>query len=233
MNLSDVEMGTKLELELFDNNGERSKTILISEFEWLDGINAAAIAAPIFEGNIVPLPLESVMNIYFLKRKGGMIDLYRFNAVVKGRDITENIHILMIEKQGEIEKVQRRNYFRMECYIEVRYRVFDNNNTENNKDKPFKKTMANNLSGGGICLMLDEKIEVGSLLECEMFSEQYKKFQFFGKVVRYDQIEREGKYKYEAGVAYLEINEYDRETVVKYIFDEQRKLLRKGLISHG
>ena len=78
--------------------------------------------------------------------------------------------------------------------------------------------------------MLEEKVEVGKLVECEVFTSQDKKVRFFGKVIRYERSELEGRFKYEAGIAYIKINDNDREAVVRYIFNEQRKLRKKGLI---
>lgn len=230
MELSDVGIGTKLELELYDNSGERLEPTLVSEFEWLETESVAVIAAPIFEGKVVPLQINSVMNIYFIKKDGGLNNLYKFNAIILSRDVSENLHILTVEKQGDIVKVQRRNYFRLDCFAEVKYRVVGESEDEAEKESSYVRTLASNLSGGGISLMLEEKIEPGSILECEMFSDQMRMVKFYGRVVRFEDTGREGKYRYEAGIAYIEINDNDRETIVRYIFDEQRKLLKKGLI---
>lgn len=230
MDLSDLEIGTKLKLELFDEAGKRIEPALVSEFEWSVGIHEAIIAAPIFEGNIFPIQTGTVLNVYFLNKWENVINLYKFSAMIKGRELTENIHLLRVELIGEIVKVQRREYYRLDCLVQVQYRLVSSLQAEQNQDIPFKKTFANNLSGGGICLMLEEKIEVGRMVECEIFKDHDKKVRFFGKVIRYEKNDMEVKYKYEAGIAYIKIHDNDRETVVRYIFDEQRKLRKKGLI---
>ncbi len=231
MDLSEVEIGTKLELELFDNTGERLEPTLVSEFEWLEGENFAAIAAPIFEGRIVPLPNYSELGIYFTKRIGGLPSLYKFNAIIRSRSVTDNLHILTVEKQGDIMNVQRRNYFRLDCFVEVRYRILDPEGDDKyDKDKTYINTWTNNLSGGGVCLMLEEKAPAGTIVECEIFSDTNRPVKFYGKVIRFEETGKDGKYKFEAGIAYIEISDNDREVIVRYIYEEQRKLLRKGLI---
>lgn len=231
MKLSEVELGSKLELECFDNTGERLEPTLVSEFEWIEGENMAAIAAPIFEGHIVPLPVNSELSIYFIKRNGSLYSLYKFNAIIMSRLVADNLHILIVEKQGDIVKVQRRNYFRLDCFVEVRYRILDSNGDEPyDSDGSYINTLTNNLSGGGVSIMLEEIIPTGTIIECEMFNDQNRKVTFFGKIMRFEEIGKDGKYKYEAGIAYIEISDSDREVIVKYIYDEQRKLLRKGLI---
>lgn len=231
MELSEIQIGTKLELELFDEEGERLEQTLVSEFEWLEGENLAAIAAPIFEGHIVPLPIYSKLCVYFIKRIGSLPNLYRFNAIIQSRSVIDNLHILIVEKQGDILKVQRRNYFRLDCFVEVRYRIMDLEGDDTyDKDKPYINALANNLSGGGVCLMLEEKVPAGTIVECEMFSDTSRKVKFYGKVVRFEETGKAGKYKFKAGIAYIEISDNDREVIVRYIYEEQRKLLRKGLI---
>lgn len=230
MDLSELEVGSKLELELFDNNGVRAQKTLISEYEWMVDDDTIAIAAPISERKIVPVPAGSSMNIYFLKQYDSDINLYKFRAIVKNRYDADNLKVLLVTKEGEITRVQRRNYYRLDMLLEVSYRSIGPGRGGYTGDKQFKKSLAVNLSGGGICLLLDDEFEAGDLIECEMTFDRIKNIKFCGKVVRFDESDREGRYKYKAGVAYIEIDENDRETVVRYIFQEQRKLLRKGLV---
>lgn len=230
MNISELEIGTKLELELKGNTNGKKGLVLVSEFEWFAGENEAVIAAPIFEGSIVPLHLGTVMDVYFIKKRENDYSLYKFNAAVIGREVSDNLQMLRIQLRGELENVQRRNYYRLNCSVQVQYRIVEEMNDELNEGIPYKKTFTNNISGGGISLMLEEKIEVGRILECEMEAGQDKIIKFFGKIIRYERSELEGKFRFEAGIAYIRINDNDREAVVRYIFEEQRKLRKKGLI---
>ncbi len=230
MERTELVIGTKLELEIFNDAGIRLEHTLISEFEWFAGDNEAIIAAPIFEGNILPVRIGTVMNMYFTIKKENYINLFSIRAVVRGREVSENLSLLRVELQGDIRKVQRRRYYRLDCSVRVQYRLVDSMNAVHNEDIPYKSTIANNLSGGGIGLLLEEKIDVGRLIECVLFEDQARKVKFFGKVIRYEKSETEGKFKYEAGIAYIKINDNDREAVVRYIFNEQRKLRKKGLI---
>jgi c-di-GMP-binding flagellar brake protein YcgR len=230
MNISELEIGTKLEIELFNEAGDRIEQVLVSEFEMLSASNAIVIAAPIFEGSVIPLHLGRVMNVYFIQRKEEDIHLYRFSAVVRAREMSGNLHTLIVEMQGQLEKVQRRSYYRLNCSVQIQYRIVDSMNEVYNDNIPFKKSFSNNISGGGISFMLEEKVEIGRLVECELFTSQDKKVRFFGKIIRYERSELEGRFKYAAGIAYVKINDNDREAVVRYIFNEQRKLRKKGLI---
>ncbi len=229
MELRDLETGTRLELEPVGREDDNNSTIYVSRLEWLEGENTAVIDAPINKGNVIPLEPDSLFDVYFLSRKRKMINLFKFRAVVKGRLIIDNLHVLVIVKNSDIVRVQRRSYFRLDCFMEVRYRLLGAFNSRNNDDIPFRTTMANDLSGGGIRLLLDEKLDPGTLVECELFGEQTRAVKFRGVVVRYDDTDNGGQYKYTAGIAYIDIEDADREAVIRYIFREQRRLLSKGL----
>ncbi len=228
MELTDIETGTRLELEPEYGTDSERKPVYVSSFEWAEGRDSALITAPISAGRLVPLEKGAVYNICFLNKEGKLLNLYKFRAVVRERLVIDNMHLLLIEKLGEIARIQRRNFFRLDCYVDVRYRVIKSISDDDNCDIPFRKTITSDLSGGGIRLLLDEKIDPGTYLECELFTETDRKIRFFGKVVRFEHIGSGGKYRYAAGVAYVDIDEKEREDVIKYIFEEQRKLLKKG-----
>ena len=230
MKISELQVGTKLELELINSDGIRYENTLVSEFEWAEGENAAMIAAPINEGVVFPIHTGTGIYIYFIRKKESVTALYRVKAIVIGRDTSDNMALLRVEAVSGIEKVQRRSYFRLGCSLSIQFRQVESLNPIHSEGVPFKKALASNLSGGGICLLLEDKVEVGKLIECEIPTGEGKVVRFYGKIIRYDRSESDDRFKYEAGIAYIKINENDRETVVKFIFDEQRKLRKKGLI---
>lgn len=230
MKLNEVQIGTKLELELLSMDDVKPGHMLISEFEGAADENAAIIAAPINEGVVFPIHTGTEMYVYFLAKRDGSMGFFRFRATVAARETAGNLPLLKIEVEGGIEGLQRRQYYRLVCSVPVLYRPVDTTDPAPNEDSPFKEALASNVSGGGICLRLEEKVETGKLLECEFTTGTGIIIRFFGQVIRYEKSDMEGKYKYEAGIAYIKINEGDREAVVKFIFDEQRRMRKKGLI---
>lgn len=230
MEITELQIGTKLELEPFDENGIRLDYSLVSEFEWLVDARTAMVAAPIHEGVIYQLNLGTALNVYFVKKSEYEYEMFSYKAVVKGREMNGNLALLKLEISSDIEKVQRRKYYRLGCSLPVKFRVADSMDELTGGNIPFRKTIATNLSGGGICLLLEDRLEVGKLVECEISPEEDKAIRFFGKVIRDEKRELETRFKYSAGIAYINIDNKDRETVVKYIFNQQRKLRKKGFI---
>lgn len=225
MTLAELQPGTKLELELYDSLGEKVKPSLVSEFEWLEGDKTAFIAAPIYEGVIYPVRAGTIMDICFI----GDDSLYRFKAKVLNRGLRDNVAMLKIEIEGGMHKVQRRQFYRFECSLPVRYRLVGTLNPVYNDDTPFTKAVTKNLSGGGLSIAINEKIERDKYIECELMLADDKVVRFYGKVVRLIKLDND-LHKYEAGVVFRKIENKDREDIIKYIFQQQRNLRKKGLI---
>lgn len=230
MNISELEIGTKLELELYDEDGIRLDYTLVSELEWVNSDNEAIIAAPIHEGVVFPISVGTLINVYFTKTNDDRQQLYFFKAEITGRDKSDNIALLKIKLTSGIQRMQRRKYYRLPCAMQVRYRVIDSMNPERNEGIPFRNTIASNLSGGGIGLLLENKIEIGKLIECQINGIKDLTLTFYGRAIRYEKTNMESRYKYEAGIAFVRINNKDREDLIKHIFSQQRILRKKGLI---
>ncbi|MCX7922394.1 MAG: flagellar brake protein [Clostridia bacterium] len=223
-NINELEIGTKLELEICDNNDEKAGLSFVSEFEWAVDEKTAYIAAPIYEGTIYPIRIDSILSVCFINNG----DLYVFKARVIDRTVKDNIALLKIQICSEFERIQRRQFYRFECYIPVRYREVKE--VANNSEVPFTTSMTRDLSGGGLCIVTEKMMEHDTLLECELELGEANKVYFTGRVVRITEKEVKGKYKYSIGVLFHDIENRDRESIVSYIFKEQRKLRKKGLI---
>lgn len=226
MKLADMKPGTKLELEINDDFYQKMKAPLISEFEWEENGKRALIAVPISEGILYPLRVGTAMNVYFQSNQ----ELYRFSATVVKRGLKDGIDLLLVEVRSDFEKIQRREFFRFEWSLPIKYRIIPPGSTPEKEEGPFKESITRDISGGGLSVALEELIERGETLECQLLFKNKKAVHFTGKVVRSSKYELEGKYKYEIGVVFERIQPVDQEKVIKYIFEEQRKLRKKGLI---
>ena len=227
MKFVEVETGTKIELELFNKLGETVKPVLVSQYEWMENTNTAIIDAPIQAGTVYPVRIDTLMYVYFI-HKG---DLYRFKAKVLDRGLRENLALLKIGVCSDIERIQRRQFYRFECTLPIRFRMVDSFDPGLNVKIPFKNAVTEDISGGGLCVILgDDKLTADELIECELQLEEKSTIRFFGKVVRANALEPGDRYKYRAGIRFKKIEDRDREIIISYIFQQQRKLRKKGLI---
>ncbi|RCX15533.1 c-di-GMP-binding flagellar brake protein YcgR [Anaerobacterium chartisolvens] len=234
MKITDLEPGIKLEMELYDRDGKAMEPILISEFEWAEDDGFAVIAAPIHEGIIYPVHTGTVIDIFFgykLNNARGM-NMYKLRARVRGRRVVDNIALLEIIPEGEIEKIQRRQYFRFSCSTAVYYRALVLSGKEETADggEEYKRALAVDLSGCGMRMLTVERLEYGTFLEIEIKLNDNISLKLPGKVVRVTPIENNDSFKYEEGIWFKKIDSKHREEIIRYIFQEQRKLRKKGLI---
>lgn len=221
MKYSELNIGLKLEIQLVGDDDIRINNPFVSEFEGSEDKDILIIAAPIYEGRLIPVQVGTKITVSFIKEN----NLYEFSAKAIDRESKHNVAMLKIQPLSQIEKVQRREFFRFDTSIPVNYRIIDNVNTKSTQD--YIKTVTRDLSGGGLCMRLKEPIEIDSYLDCELFLSN--KVTFIGKVVRLTKYDiMQGQYKYEIGVYYEKMDQAVREKVISYIFQEQRRLLKKG-----
>jgi c-di-GMP-binding flagellar brake protein YcgR len=226
MKITDLKLGTKLELELNYSADSGNKILLISEFEWAEDNDEAIIAVPIREGKYYPLDIGMTVTVYFNHN----CDFYRFSADVLGRIVKEKLPLIKIRVNSDFERIQRRQFFRFNCIIPVKYRIVAFSGNSKINESPLTNAVTRDLSGGGLCLAVREKIETNKIVECDLFITEGKVINFLGKVLRLSDHEEKGIYKYEAGIEYIKIDDKCRESIIGYIFQEQRKLIKKGLV---
>lgn len=226
MEITRLETGTKLELEIFNDSGEKIVPAFASQLEKTIDEFTLVVLAPLFEGVVYPVHIGWNINVYFRYKN----DLYKFKAKILSRTNKDDMSFLKIGVTDEIVKIQRRQFFRFECAVPMRYRVVGSLFDDEKEKTSFSNAITRDLSGGGLCMRLGEEVKVGKLIECELALDKDKKVRFYGKVVRIAEPEYDKKYKYEIGVVIKKIESKDTDAIVRFIFNEQRKLREKGLI---
>ncbi len=177
------------------------------------------IAMPMLRGKLVPLWPGGVIDILFYKENG----IYEF----KGRVISRSggrIPSLKVRVIPPLKKSQRRDYYRLSTILPVLLHV--DCSTENGKKTIKCCTL--DLSAGGMRLASDKDLEKGCIVFCSLVLEG-KLFSIKAKVVRSNAVYNK-EYNYEIGIQFLGLNEKMRSEIIGYIFKEQSKLKRKGLI---
>lgn len=222
MKPKDLRTGLKLELELYDENGDVIRPALVSQFESIDAEEVIEILTPIREGVLYPVHKGDKMGVIY--EKDG--DLFSFTAVMLERKREGNVHLLRIKALTEIQRIQRRSFFRFDTVQDVSYRLFESVLLEDEERGPFKKSITKDISGGGVCILMEDKPSMGNLIEGELqLSGDVK---FMGKVVRVIAMRESGRFKYEIGVMFTKIDNRSRERIISFIFETQRNLLKKG-----
>ena len=171
------------------------------------------IAVPIVEGALVPIHTGVVVKILFFKKEG----IFYFYANVIERSKDTKIPYLVVQKISELEKLQRRNYYRLEVSLPVKFKQLDDNEEY--------EGIIKDISGGGVKLHTFSQLPVEQCIEiCLCLENSHMKV--IGKVVRAEKLESK---LYEYGIYFVEINEKDRDKIIRFIFNMEKKYKRKGV----
>ena len=113
-------IGNKIELikleDVIKNN--ENKNVYISKIYDILSQDSIQIAMPIFNGKIVPLPVNEKFSACFYTEKG----LLQCNVLITSRYKSGNLFFLEVLLLGELKKVQRREYYRYSCVLDARIR---------------------------------------------------------------------------------------------------------------
>ncbi|WP_242942468.1 PilZ domain-containing protein [Proteiniborus sp. DW1] len=187
------------------------------------------IAGPIRRSTIIHVELNSVIVVNYYKERIGK---FVFRALVK--EVWEKgIYKLKVERLNEIVKIQDRNYFRLPISLEVEkeYNAEQVYDIENGNDIETEKEICitGDISGGGLKLFSNikhrerDKIRINFIIKDVEVST-------IGEVIRVSKAKNNAyKYKYEIGVKFLDIDNYERDAIVKYIFEQERELRKKRI----
>lgn len=218
------------------NGGLTSATYASQVFE-IRNDNILRVSMPIEHGRIIPLSKGKKFDAFFYTAKG----LYQCRVIIIDRFKINNIYMMDIELLTEPVKYQRRQYYRLELNIPVRYMQITE--TESNvmaNEEELPERLGNlseyhtgdtiDISGGGLRFTGDTLVEKGNRLAV-VFDIDYE-----GNIERYllaaDVImsfaipQHHGMYEHR--VEFKDISKENREMLIKYIFQEERKIRKNN-----
>ena len=199
-----------------------------------DGDRTAKIAMPISEGKVIPLEIDDDYNLCFFTNSG----LYQCTAQIKKRYTENRMYVMDVIFLTPLKKFQRRKFYRLDCLFPIRYRIvpkpqFEKKNEaeqDNEKDEIlWEEGTISDLSGGGIRFHGNVECKKGDFVEIVLplsLQSGIIPLSLYMKVVSCVHFEG-SRVAYETRGEFLNINEKERETVIKYVFEEQRRRMRK------
>lgn len=229
MNIQEVKIGTKLEMELVNSLGDKIGRTHISQLLDIIDSENIIISAPIYGTRVLFFPAGANVRIIFLHEKYGLLS---FTGEITSKDKKNGLLVLFIKIQGEFEKIQRRNYFRLECSLDALFRIPanpDDLNTEESNAPPdiYTKALVTNISGSGACLVTRGEAEEGSLLEVIIYLDDATKIRALCTVMRKQVIETTFSKRNQFGLYFNRISQKDQDVVIKYIYEKQKRLLKE------
>lgn len=216
-----MEIGHKICIDILDDNDRIIEGNLASRFEGNDDNNIKIITAPYLEGVVLPIYPGRLVNLSWTLKN----NMYMQKALIQSRGFIGNIPVLYLRMLDGTRKIQRRQFFRIEMNVEFKYRIVREGEEKSN----LLKTYTKDIGGGGLCIRTKESVPDGEKVYCELtLGSQF--VSFYGKVLRSKEKYMDSYLKYEVAIEFLQIDEREREQIIKHTFSMQRALRKKGLI---
>lgn len=230
-----IKPGDRIELRPVEKNRSNAESKIgitksyISQVQSLLSEERMEIVMPMEGTKIVLLPVDAVFDMYLTTFSG----LYQCFVRIIDRYKSNNVYILAVELTSNLRRYQRREYYRFSCALEMKSRelsedeikVVDTVDEYLTPGLPLKQSVIVDISGGGLRFLSNQQYEPDSLIYINyrlVIKEKVKDYNVVGKVLATKPSENR-KGVYEHRVQYVNMGTDDREEIIKYIFEEERK----------
>jgi c-di-GMP-binding flagellar brake protein YcgR len=123
------------------------------------------------------------------------------------------------------KKLQKREFVRQELVLPVKYRKYTGTAVF---DDLFSVGRTLNISSGGMMLLVGTPLKTGDKLDVEMELTDQVRVYLVGKVLGGSDSESDGVQQRIEKIEFLNMDDDTEDIIMKYIFESQRRNLRKG-----
>ncbi len=189
----------------------------------------------------VEVPLESASgnfledgseyDLSFYTEKG----MYQCYGRARDRYLHNRKYVQAVELLSSLKKYQKREYYRFNCVINMKCRRISSDKDEGfsrveflNNDFLLQDGTIVDISGGGARFVSRYMYQINTDIIFRFsldIGKTSRDYSLRGRVVASRKI---GNSQYENRIYFVNINNRDRESIIKYIFEEERKQRREG-----
>lgn len=190
-----------------------------SRIEEITG-NVLYLAVPIRSGELVPLRTGETIRVSYVDKDNA----YSFVTRVLGRKI-DPIPVLIVERPQTITRIQRRNFVRIEASLPIYFQLLEEETGEIGEGRTV------DISGGGVLFTTRAGwIRANHLLRVRVDLPQLEPVVCIARVIRVGQNRISGVVYNQVACKFEDLREGQRDTIIKFIFERQRELIKKGLL---
>ncbi|SFP91477.1 c-di-GMP-binding flagellar brake protein YcgR, contains PilZNR and PilZ domains [Lachnospiraceae bacterium XBB1006] len=233
-----LKIGTKLEITSIPGEEEDVKD---------EGISYTSMIEEIFPNGDLEVDMPTYQRKLVLLHNGVRYQFYFYNGKttymavgeVVDRYKTENRYFLRVQLKTQPVKFQRREYFRCECMIDLKYHPVPSKDYDMQEVMLLRRELMRedvldileegiilDISGGGVRFVSKNHQEVGSyvrmIFRIPIYEGEYRMFDLIGKIISCDSI-KDGRMNYVNRVKFICIESGEREEIIRFIFEEERK----------
>lgn len=216
-----------------DDEPKKAQKVYRSKIYDIVSEDEIKVVMPMEKGKLVLLPVDVEYTLCIYSGSG----LYQCNAKVTERYRSNNVYMLTMELTSSLRRFQRREYYRLNCVLEMKCTSV----TDEQRDKLYHNVefvetdfvlqdgVIVDISGGGARFISPEKYEKGATI-LFMFSltigDKTTPYSVLGNIITSNELE--GKTgQFENRVQFIDIDNDDREGIIRYVFEEERKIRRR------
>lgn len=235
--------GDKIDIHLVqqmrreDNQGLSAKLYKSNVMDYVSE-KELEIGMPMDGGKMVLFQVGIRIDMIFYTKRG----LYRCQAIVQKRYKRGNLFMLAILADTPLSKFQRREYFRIDCLVHMKYQIVTEeiamlpstreifSEMQKTEQQP-EELDANilDISGGGARFTTDVQIPDNSYIVCSfrLTNERIDdSFYLITQVIASKSINgHENKYMNRSKFLFKDLR--DRESIVQFVFEEERRFRRR------
>ncbi len=226
-----IAVGNKIELVQLEQviKNDKNKKVYVSKIYDILSEDTLQIAMPIYEGKIVPLPVDEKYSACFYTTKG----LLQCNVLITSRYKSGNLFFLEIYMLEEPAKVQRREFYRYKCALPASLRVVSDMEYEtgvyedidvSEDELEWQQAKILDISGGGVRLIQKTHLEKNELIKIKFemgMVGEIMKFNLFARILS-STIMNNQTGLYEQRLEFMKITQDDRDKIIRYIFENER-----------
>lgn len=180
-----------------------------------------AINVPMSAGEYLPLSKGTIIDVIYYEEE----NIYKFKSSVIGRRF-ENIPIILLAKPKEVQKIQRRKYFRVPLISSIKYKNLKNDpktNPSTVEDSEYAKALLIDLSGGGMKVKVAESVNTNDFLLVSLTINN-QNILIVGQAMR---IVKDDEGRFICGLSFEFLENTTREVIIKFIFQLMREQMKK------
>lgn len=233
-----ISPGIKVELKatgkVWMDEDQRTRHIYMSKVMDVTSDDRIEVLMPFEKGKLVLLPVDGEYSLCFYSQKG----LFQCYSRIVDRYRSDNMYILVLDLSSELQRLQRREYYRFSCALELKsrlctkeeYEAFKNNRKYLvDSNKPLQRSVVVDISGGGLRFVANFHYDEGSTIYCSYHlpgDVNNKKYEMICNILMVQELEnRPGLFEHR--IQYIYIDETSREDIIHFIFEEERKIRKK------
>ena len=213
-----IEIGDKLEIIIKRDSHEDIKGY--SMLQDITSEEDLIVTQPMRDGIPIKIRPSDSIRVLFFKEEG----CYAFDGEPIDKFMIQNADVISIRQISSVVKIQRRQFYRLKIVLPVELKLL-----EDKEDSPILKGYSVDISGNGLRLIIDQRLDINTIIKCNIKLNSNESVYVKGKVVRVT-LDDKFPYKYDIGISFEDIPNSTQDRIVKFIFEKQRELISKDFV---